>query len=92
MCLFGTVNINKAILHDTNVIFALHFAFQISFEGFIMLLKELKANNMGFQFFRALDPILWALNEDNAHFDTFLAPLTLTKLSLLIKTVLLPCI
>ena len=41
-CLFGTVNINKAIIPDKKVIFALHFAIQVSFKGFIMLLKELK--------------------------------------------------
>ena len=42
LCLFGTVNINKAIIHDKKVIFALNFTIQVSFKGFIMLLKELK--------------------------------------------------
>ena len=42
LCLFVTVNINKAILPNKSVIFALHFTIQISFEGFIMLLKEFK--------------------------------------------------
>ena len=41
LCLFVTVNITKAILPNKSVIFALHFIIQISFEGFIMLLKEL---------------------------------------------------
>ena len=39
---FGTVNINKAILPDKSVIFVLNLTLQISFEGFIMLLKEFK--------------------------------------------------
>ena len=45
LCIFGTVkfvNINKAIIPDKKVIFALHFTIQVSFKGFIMLLKELK--------------------------------------------------
>ena len=41
LCLFGTVNINKAIIPDKKAIFALHFTIQVSFKGFIMLLKEL---------------------------------------------------
>ena len=41
-CLFVTVNNNKAILLNKSIIFALHFTIQISFEGFIMLLKEFK--------------------------------------------------
>ena len=40
LCLFVTVNINKAVLPNKNVIFALHFTIKISFEGFIMLLRE----------------------------------------------------
>ena len=42
LCIFGTVNINKAILPGKNVIFAFYFTIQISFEGFIMVLKEFK--------------------------------------------------
>ena len=42
LCLFVTVNINKAILPNKSVIFALQFTIKISFEGFIMLLKEFK--------------------------------------------------
>ena len=42
LCLFVTVNINKAILPNKSVIFALHFTIKISFEGFIIFLKEFK--------------------------------------------------
>ena len=42
VCLFVSTNINKAILPNKSVIFALHFTIKISFEGFIMLLKEFK--------------------------------------------------
>ena len=42
LCLFGTLDINNAIIPDKTVIFALHFTIQVSFKGLIMLLKELK--------------------------------------------------
>ena len=42
LCLFGTANINKAITPDKKVIFALYFTIQVSFKGFIILLKEFK--------------------------------------------------
>ena len=45
LCLFGALNVNKVILHDKNVIFALHFTIQMPFEGFIMLLEEFKIIN-----------------------------------------------
>ena len=42
LCLVGTVNVNKAIIPDKKVIFAMHFSIQVSFKGFEMLLKEFK--------------------------------------------------
>ena len=47
--------------------------------------------NYGVHFFRALDPILWALKEDHTLYYAFSALLTLTKLFYLIKTIRLPC-